>query len=247
MPKTILKIKNLSKSFGKVQAVRDVSLEIQEGQIIGLLGPNGAGKTTTINMIMGLVTPTTGSIEMFGLDAAKHRSAINKRTNFSAVYSSLPDNLTVYQSLYVFGKLYSVPDLKEKIGQLMEEFDLKKFANTKAGVLSSGEQSRLNFAKAIINTPKLLFLDEPTASLDPQIAGIVRKLIVAYVKKHQAAVLWTSHNMKEIEQTCDQVSFLSHGRILLSGDPKVLPAERGSQDLEELFIAVANEPLDSEN
>ncbi|MFA6460598.1 MAG: ABC transporter ATP-binding protein [Patescibacteria group bacterium] len=246
MNKVILEINNLSKTYGQVQAVRDISFSIKEGEIVGLLGPNGAGKTTTINMIMGLVTPIDGKIKIFGLDAAKHRSHINESTNFSAVYSSLPDNLTVYQNLYVFGKLYGITDLPDRIKNLLREFDLEKFAKTKAGLLSSGEKSRLNFAKAIINTPKLLFFDEPTSSLDPHIAGIIRKLILAYVKKNKAAVLWTSHNMREIEETCDRILFLSHGQILWGGNPKTLPAEKGNKDLEELFISVAEEPLNGE-
>ena len=155
----------------------------------------------------------------------------------------MPPNLTVRQNLYVFGLLYGVKNLKEKIENLIKEFDLEKFSDTKAGVLSSGEISRLNLAKAVINEPRLLLLDEPTASLDPNVAQIIRENIMAYVKRTHAAVLWTSHNMHEIEAVCEKVFFMSHGKIILSGDPKKLPAEHGKKDLEELFISIAREPL----
>jgi ABC-2 type transport system ATP-binding protein len=155
----------------------------------------------------------------------------------------MPANLTVWQNLYVFGLLYEVKDLKKRIEFLLHEFDLETFSQTKAGLLSSGEASRLNIAKAIINGPRLLLLDEPTASLDPNVSQIVRNKIKEYVEKTKTATLWTSHNMQEIEAVCDQVLFLSHGKILLSGNPKTLPSEYGKKDLEELFISVAREPL----
>lgn len=154
--------------------------------------------------------------------------------------------MTVRQNLLVFGKLYSVKNLEGKIRKLIKEFDLERFADTKAGLLSSGEISRLNLAKAIINDPCLLLLDEPTASLDPSIAQMVREKIKDYIKKTDAAVLWTSHNMYEIEAVCDRVMFLSQGKILLSGDPKTLPGERKKKNLEELFISIAREPLSQE-
>lgn len=239
----VLKLNNVTKQYDDVKAVDQISFELRAGEIIGLLGPNGAGKTTTINMILGILEPTTGTIEVFGEDLSKHRSTINQQTNFAAVYAHMPANLTIWQNLYVFGKLYGVKNLKPKIDSLIKEFDLEKFTHTKAGLLSSGELSRLNLAKAIINDPCLLFLDEPTASLDPSIAEQIREKILAYAEQQQAAVLWTSHNMKEIELVCDRVMFMSHGKILLSGDPKTLPAKYKKKDLEELFITVAREPL----
>ncbi|MCU0680175.1 MAG: ABC transporter ATP-binding protein [Planctomycetes bacterium] len=241
--KIILQVTNLIKEYKDVKAVNNISFNIKSGQIVGLLGPNGAGKTTTISMILGITEPSGGDISIFGKSIKEGRSEINNDMNFAAVYSHLPNNLTVKQNLQVFGLLYGVKNLKEKIPQLLKDFTLEKFADTKAGLLSSGEISRLNLAKAIINEPKLLLLDEPTASLDPHSADIVRELIKEYVKKKGIAILWTSHNMKEIELACDEVLFLSHGNILLSGDPKVLPAKYGKKDLEELFITVAREPL----
>jgi ABC-2 type transport system ATP-binding protein len=239
----ILKIEGLSKEFESTKAVDNISFSVQSGEIIGLLGPNGAGKSTTINMILGILKPTTGTVEVFGKNMATHRSVISKETNFAAVYAHMPLNLTVWQNLYIFGLLYGVKHLKNRIKTLLHEFDLEQFINKKAGLLSSGELSRLNLAKAVINNPRLLLLDEPTASLDPHIAQQIRGLIREYVEKTRTAVLWTSHNMREIEEVCDHVMFLSHGSILLSGNPKTLASEYGKTDLEELFVAVASEPL----
>jgi ABC-2 type transport system ATP-binding protein len=239
----ILKINGLTKEYGAVKAVDDISFGVNPGEIIGLLGPNGAGKTTTINMVLGILEPNHGSVEIFGKNLKEHRSEIKKEVNFVAVYAHMPANLTVWQNLYVFGLLYEVSDLRERIKSLMLQFDLERFAETKAGLLSSGESCRLNLAKAIINHPRLLLLDEPTASLDPSIAQLIRMEIKKYAEETKAGILWTSHNMQEIEAVCDQVLFLSHGRILLSGNPKTLPSEHGKKDLEELFITVAREPL----
>lgn len=243
MENQILKITDLSKTYGQVKAVDGVSFSIAAGEIVGLLGPNGAGKTTTINMILGLLTPSGGRIEVFGKEITKERSLINTSTNFAAVYAQVPGNMTVWQCLYVFGRLYSVLNLNDRIIELLNDFDLLRFRDTRAGLLSSGELSRLNLAKAVINKPRLLLLDEPTASLDPSIAQTIREMIIDYAKSSQAAVLWTSHNMKEIEAVCSRVFFLSRGKILLSGQPQTLPEEHGKKDLEELFIALAREPL----
>ena len=239
----ILKIERLTKDYGPVKAVDGVSFSISPGKIVGLLGPNGAGKTTTIHMILGILDPTQGSIQVFGRSLKDNRSKASQGINFAAVYAHMPANLTVWQNLYVFGLLYEVKDLKKRIEFLLNEFDLGRFSEIKAGLLSSGEASRLNIAKAIINNPRLLLLDEPTASLDPNISQLVRHKIKEYVESTKTAILWTSHNMQEIEAVCDQVLFLSHGKILLSGNPKTLPSEYGKKDLEELFITVAREPL----
>lgn len=242
----ILKIEKLTKKYENAVGVDGISFALAPGKILGLLGPNGAGKTTTINMILGVLNPTSGLIEIFGKDASKERSEINKKMNFAAIYAHMPSNMSLRQNLNVFGLLYGVKNLKTKIEQLLEEFDLNKFADSKTGLLSSGEMSRLSLAKAVMNEPCLLLLDEPTASLDPHIAQEVRENILAYVKKTNAAVLWTSHNMNEIETVCDEVMFMSHGKILLSGDPRKLPAQYGKNNLEELFISVAKEPLSLE-
>ena len=163
--------------------------------------------------------------------------------NFAAIYAHLPGNLTVWQNLYIFARLYGVAHPKKYIAEQMEEFDLKRFAKTRTGLLSSGEQSRLHIAKALINKPKLLLLDEPTASIDPSTSRAIRERIKRYADEERSAVVWTSHDMREVEEVCDRVLFISHGKILLEGDPKKLPAEYGQKDLEELFITIAREPL----
>jgi ABC-2 type transport system ATP-binding protein len=241
--KRVLRSDGLKRRYGKRMVVKGASISVTQGEIVGLLGPNGAGKTTTISMILGILEPSSGTIEIMGRSMAEHADAIAGDINFSAVYTQIPPNLTVLQNLKIFGLLYNVPSLPGKVEALLEEFDLQKFRHTKAGVLSSGEMSRLNLAKALINTPKLLLLDEPTASLDPSVAEDIREKIRGYAAKTGAAVVWTSHNMNEIEKMCTKVFFLSRGKILLVGDPKTLPGENGKKTLEELFIAIAREPL----
>jgi ABC-2 type transport system ATP-binding protein len=194
-------------------------------------------------MLLGVLEPTAGSIRIDGLDLLRERRGALGRTNFAAVYTPLPGNLTVRQNLRIFGMLYDVPDLPARINELIGQFDLERFAGTKCGLLSSGEQTRVALAKAMLNRPRLLLLDEPTASLDPASAHDVRNRLRAVVAESDRAVLWTSHNMYEVEAVCDHVLFLSHGRILLEGDPRTLPAQHGVPTLEELFIAVAREPL----
>jgi len=241
--RAILRITGLTKEYDSFRAVDRISFAVNRGEIVGLLGPNGAGKTTTINMILGILEPTDGSIEVLGKTLKRWRSEISKSVNFAAVYAHVPANLTVWQNLYVFALLYEIKNIKERIVSLLEEFDLGGLVNTKAGLLSSGELSRLNLAKAVVNEPRLLLLDEPTASLDPSISRVVREKIRRYAVETQAGILWTSHNMAEIEAVCGRVLFLSHGKILLNGDPNTLPGEHGKKDLEELFITVAREPV----
>jgi len=243
MERAVLQVRELGKEYGEKIAVEGISFEVACGEIVGVLGPNGAGKTTTINMILGVLEPSAGSIRIEGIDLARARSKALERTNFAAVYAPLPGNLTVRQNLQVFGMIYGVRHLKERIAALLREFELEKFQNTKAGVLSSGEQTRVALAKAMLNEPHLLLLDEPTASLDPATASDIRRKIRGFVEKRQCGVLWTSHNMYEVAEVCDRVFFLSHGKILLEGNPKLLPAEHGKETLEELFISVAREPL----
>lgn len=239
----VLAVKDLCKSYGATVAVDGVSFEVGTREIVGLLGPNGAGKTTTISMILGILEPTSGTIEIGGIDIAKHRSRAIERTNFAAVYAPLPGNLTVTQNLRIFGMLYGVRGLNERIEELLRQFDLEKFRGSKCGVLSSGEQTRVGLAKAMLNRPSLLLLDEPTASLDPATAREIRSKIREFTAGGDGGVLWTSHNMYEVEEVCDRVLFLSHGKILIEGNPKTLPADHGKRTLEELFITVAREPL----
>lgn len=243
MTESMLEVNNLKKSYKNVVAVDGISFAVYAGEIVGLLGPNGAGKTTTIDMILGIVEPTAGAIRVFGKDFARHRAEILAKVNFSAVYAHLPGNTTVRQNLYIFAMLYGVPKTKERVAELLKEFGLEKFARVRTGFLSSGEQSRVHMAKAMLNEPRLLLMDEPTASIDPSDSQIIRSKIKAYAASHGAAVLWTSHDMYEIEEVCDRVLFISHGKILLEGNPKDLPRQYGKKNLEELFIAVAREPL----
>ncbi len=238
-----LSVRELCKTYGATVAVDRVSFEVRRNEIVGLLGPNGAGKTTTINMVLGVLTPTSGSIRVGAIDLRRSRSQALERTNFAAVYAPLPGNLTVAENLRVFGLLYGVPGLRARIEQVIGEFDLQRLRDLKCGVLSSGEQTRVGLAKAMLNDPRLLLLDEPTASLDPASARDVRRRIRALVSRGGAGALWTSHNMLEVQEVCDRVLFLSRGRILLEGDPRALPGQHGKPSLEELFIAVAREPL----
>jgi ABC-2 type transport system ATP-binding protein len=235
----VLAVSHLRKTYGDVVAVDDVSFTVAPNEIVGLLGPNGAGKTTTISMVLGVLEPTSGDITIQGCNLRRNRRQALERTNFAAVYAPLPGNLTVTQNLRFFGQVYDVKDLGARIETVLREYDLDRFRDTRCGVLSSGEQTRVSLAKAMLNQPQLLLLDEPTASLDPSTARDIRARIRAF----NGGVLWTSHNMYEVQDVCDRVLFLSHGRILLEGDPKSLPAEHGKETLEELFIAVAREPL----
>jgi ABC-2 type transport system ATP-binding protein len=237
----ILAVERLVKKYGETIAVQDVSFHVAPNEIVGLLGPNGAGKTTTINMVLGVLEPTSGFIRIEGIDVAKQRSKALQCTNFAAVYAPLPGNLSVYQNLRVFGLIYGVTDLQARIDALLRQFELERFRDTKAGVLSSGEQTRLCLAKAMLNEPHLLLLDEPTASLDPATAHDIRAKIREMTTRGACGVLWTSHNMYEVEDVCDRVLFLSRGKILLEGDPKMLPQAHGKETLEELFIAMARE------
>jgi ABC-2 type transport system ATP-binding protein len=243
----VLSVAKLRKVYGETVAVDGVSFEVRSNEILGLLGPNGAGKTTTINMILGVLEPTSGTIRIEDIDIATRRTEALSRTNFAAVYAPLPGNLTVYQNLRISGMLYAVPNLTERIETLIEQFDLIAFRNSKCGALSSGEQTRVCLAKAMLNQPHLLLLDEPTASLDPASARETRELVRQFAARDTGGVLWTSHNMYEVEEVCDRVLFLSHGKILLEGDPKRLPVEHGKESLEELFITVAREPLTLEH
>jgi ABC-2 type transport system ATP-binding protein len=238
-----LSVQNLTKSYNNLRAVDKISFDVNRNEIVGLLGPNGAGKTTAINMILSILEPDEGTIQIEGLDLHTCRSQAIGKTNFAAVYAPLPGNLTVFQNLRIFGMLYGVRGLSKRIEELLVQFDLVTFRDKKCGVLSSGEQTRVGLAKAMINRPQLLLLDEPTTSLDPATARDIRAKIRELATHETGGVLWTSHNMYEVEEVCDRVLFLSHGRILLEGDPKTLPSEHGKKTLEELFITVAREPL----
>jgi len=241
--RTALRAAKIRKIYGSMVAVDDLSFTVKPGEIVGLLGPNGAGKTTTINMILGVLQPTSGSVLIGEIDLAKHRARALAGTNFAAVYAALPGNLTVAENLRFFGLLYGIRGLRRRVDELLEEFNLTHLRRTKCGLLSSGEQTRAALAKALVNSPKLLLLDEPTASLDPSAAQLIRERIVKLATHDRCGILWTSHNMHEVQAVCDRVIFLSHGKVLLDGDPRTLPGQHGAATLEDLFIRLAREPL----
>jgi ABC-2 type transport system ATP-binding protein len=242
-PSTILSARNLRKEYASTVAVDGISFEVRRNEIVGLLGPNGAGKTTTISMVLGVLTPTSGEIEIMGENVQPHRTRALEHTNFAAVYSQMPGNLTLRENLKIFGMLYGVKDLSHRIEEVIALFDLERFRNTRCGLLSSGEQTRATLAKAMLNRPELLLLDEPTASIDPATARDIRKTILDATRENNSGVLWTSHNMYEVADVCERVLFLSHGKVLLEGDPKTLPETHGKATLEDLFVTVAREPL----
>jgi ABC-2 type transport system ATP-binding protein len=235
----LLDVEALTKRFDHLLVVDRISFAVQKGEIVGLLGPNGAGKTTVIQMLLGLITPTAGRIRVFGLDLARHRQAILQRVNFSSTYISLPFSLTVRENLYVFARLYGVRSPSRKVDDLIEQFDLVKKANRPAKELSSGQLTRLHLAKAMVNDPELLFLDEPTASLDPDVADRIRRMLIRVRAERQLAILFTTHNLREMEQMSDRVVFLNQGHILSEGTPEALIAQYGTADLEALFLKVA--------
>lgn len=235
----ILSVKNLVKDFPDVHAVADLSFVVKEGTITGLLGPNGAGKTTTIQMILDLITPTSGTIEIFGLDMKHHREEILNKVNFSSPYVALPNNLKVWENLYTFARLYGVKDIAKRVNELVDYFEIRDLLPRMTAELSTGQLTRLNLTKALINDPKLLLLDEATASLDPDIADRTRVLLKRIQKEKGVTILYTSHNMLEIEEMCDTVIFIDKGKFKDQGTAKELVSKYGRKDLNEVFLAIA--------
>lgn len=215
----ILEVKHLTKKFNSFTAVDDISFSIKEGEIVGLLGPNGAGKTTTIYMLLDILTPTSGDIRYFGKDLKKNRAEIMHNLNFSSTYIQLPWRLTVRQNLEILARLYGVEDIKGRVERICEIFEIKDLKNHKTGTLSAGQKTKVFLAKAFLNFPKILLLDEPTASLDPEIAAKVRTILLEERKKYKTAMLFTSHNMAEVEEVCDRVIFINHGKIIAEDTP----------------------------
>lgn len=243
----VVEIKNLSKEFKGNFAVKDLSFEVKKGEILGLLGANGAGKTTTIHMLLNLITPTTGSIEIFGKDFAHSRIEILGRMNFASAYQFLPYNLKVIENLRVFAEIYCVDDAENRIDELLELFELNHLRKNSTGMLSSGEQTRLNLCKALLNKPDLLLLDEPTASLDPDQADKVRKIILDLQKRSGMSVINTSHNMIDVHELCDRILFMQTGRIIAQGTASEIMNTYQSQSLEEVFIMIARQKNTSPN
>jgi len=235
----VIEVKNLVKKFDKVNAVNGISFSIEEGKITGLLGPNGAGKTTTIQMLLDIVTPTSGEIEFFGMSVKKDREKVLSKINFSSPYVALPYNLKVWENLMTFARLYNVKNPMKKIEELAKFFDIKDLLPKMTSALSTGQLTRVNLAKALLNDPKVLLLDEPTASLDPDIADKSIKLLKKFQKERNLTILYTSHNMQEIETLCDRVIFINHGKIVDDASPKELIKKYGRKDLNEVFLHIA--------
>ena len=231
-----IKVINLKKSYGSKEAVKNVNFEIKENEIVGLLGPNGSGKTTTIGMILGLLKPSSGEVLINGLKIEKSRYDILQKINFISPYIELPKKLTVKQNLIVYGKLYSVKNLKEKIDYLVNKLRLEKLLNRITGELSSGQKNRISLAKAIINDPTVLLLDEPTASLDPEIGYFVRTFLENYKKENKVSILLASHNMDEVTRLCSSIMMMKNGSIIDEGKPKDLIKKHGRKNLEEVFL-----------
>lgn len=241
MTTPVLHVSHLTKRFGDFTAVNDVSFDIKPGEILGVLGPNGAGKTTTIQMLLGLITPTTGSIHMFGLDLMAHREAILQQVNFSSTYISMPQSLTVEENLWVVARLYGLSDVPRRVDEIVKKLEMEEFRYKITRKLSSGQMTRLTLAKAFLTEPKILFLDEPTASLDPDISYKIRALLKEERRSSGLSILYTSHNMREMEEMSDRIIFLQRGKIVAEGTAQAIVARFGQEDLEEVFLKLARE------
>lgn len=244
----LVEVNHLTKRFGNFTAVDDVSFGIEPGAIIGMLGPNGAGKTTTIHMILGLITPSAGEVRIFGRDIRTHREEILQSINFTSPYVAFPYRLTVLENLLVFARLYNVPRRREKIDAMLEAFGITDLRNKPVARLSSGENTRVGLAKAMLNDPRLLLLDEPTAYLDPEIAWQVKEMMIRVQREQGTTILYTSHNMAEVEQMCSRIVFLNHGRVIAQGSPieitqAILKEERDEPALEEVFLRIVRERI----
>ena len=235
-----IQIKNLSKKYKDTLAVNNINFSIEKNKTLGLLGPNGCGKTTSIGMMLGLIKPTSGEIliDNKNIDSFK-RDEILSRINFASPYIELPKKLTVRQNLEVYGRLYGIKDLKSRINEISEDLDIKSFFNRKTGELSSGQKNRVSLAKSLINKPEILFLDEPTASLDPDIGDFVRTYIQKYSSKNQVTVLLASHNMNEVEKLCDSIIMMKNGEIIDRGTCEEIIKKHGRNNLEETFLKLA--------
>jgi len=231
-----IKVINLKKNYGTKEAVKNISFEIKENEIIGLLGPNGSGKTTTIGMILGLLKPTSGEVLINGLKIEENPIEILQKINFISPYIELPKKLTVKQNLIVYGKLYSVKNLSQKIDYLVSKLRLENLLNRVTGELSSGQKNRISLAKAIINDPSVLLLDEPTASLDPEIGDFVRTFLENYKKEKKISILLASHNMDEVTRLCSSIMMMKNGLIIDQGRPNDLTKKHGRKNLEEVFL-----------
>ena len=238
-----LEIINLSKTYDNKEAVKDVSFKLNQNEIIGILGPNGCGKTTTIGMILGLLKPTKGKVLINSLEIESHRVDLLNQLNFISPYIELPKKLTVRQNLEVYGRLYDVKKINKKIDYLCEKLRLNEFINKITGELSSGQKNRVSLAKSIINDPKVLLLDEPTASLDPETGDFVRSFLEEYQNERKTSILLASHNMLEVERLCSSVLMMNKGSIIDQGTPDELIRKHGRKNMEEVFLKLTREKL----
>ena len=238
-----IEIKNLSKQYNNILAVKNISFKINKGSIVGLLGPNGCGKTTTIGMMLGLIKPTSGTVFINGqnIENENNRTKILEKVNFISPYVELPKKLTVEENLKVYGKLYGVNNLQDKISDLMKQLNLFEFKKKKTGELSSGQKNRVSLAKALINEPEILFLDEPTASLDPDVGDYIRTYIESFASKKNTTILLASHNMSEVERLCNEVMMMKNGKIIDKGTCSSLINKHGRKNLEETFLKIVRE------
>jgi len=235
-----LKVQNLVKKFNSTIAVNNISFEIEKNSVLGLLGPNGCGKTTSIGMMLGLITPTSGEIYINDTCLEpKNRIKLLSLMNFASPYIELPKKLTVKQNLEVYARLYGVTEIKKRIDEMVENLNIKDFLNKRTGELSSGQKNRVALAKSLINKPKLLFLDEPTASLDPDVGDFVREYIEKYKKNNELTIILASHNMREVERLCNKIVMMKQGEIVDSGTCEQLIKKHGRQNLEETFLKIA--------
>lgn len=243
MNKISIEIKNLSKRYNNIQAVKNINFKIGKGSIVGLLGPNGCGKTTTIGMMLGLIKPSSGTVFINdkNIESEKNRTKILEKMNFISPYVELPKKLTVEENLKVYGKMYGVNNLQDKIFDLMKQLNLSEFKKRKTGELSSGQKNRVSLAKALINDPEILLLDEPTASLDPDVGDYIRTLIEGFASKKGATILLASHNMNEVERLCNEVMMMKNGEIIDKGTCNDLIKKHGRKNLEETFLKIVRE------
>ena len=236
-----IEINNLSKQYKRASAVKNISFKINKGKTIGLLGPNGCGKSTTIGMMLGLIKPTSGVVLINGKNIENNRTNLLEKINFISPYIELPKKLTIQENLEIYGRLYGVKNLKNKILELMEMLNLTEFRKRKTGELSSGQKNRVSLAKALVNDPEILLLDEPTASLDPDVGDYVRGVIESFSSKNNSTILLASHNMNEVERLCDEVMMMKNGEIIDQGKSVDLISKHGRKNLEEVFLKIVRD------